>query len=299
MVEAGHYTLHSRGSEADTEAVDVPGAGAWRAATSDTTRASFARAADEVVRLRACGEAARLGMMVGDLALAGGARPAGAAWALPQSYRAILSSRGLSDADVNVWGEAACRNLGRRRLLDAARHRHASAPLSYAAWGWALLWDADGIRLASDASLEWDGDVRAAVLTRGVAALCPLVFAGLKEAIFRAGYRRHVAIYARADDPWIDVKLRAAAAAVAQLRLGNVGDQVDRILVGTGWTDATWSPADLVAPGELEWPDFLAEVRAHHPGASELETPCPSNPPLPNRPFSACGATKTTSLCSG
>lgn len=310
MVEAGHYTLSSRGNDAETEAVDVPGAGRWRGATSETTRRCFALAAEEVRRLRAAGSPARLGLMVGDLALPGGSRPTGASWAVPGSYRALLVERGLdADADVDVWGEAACRNLGRRRLLDVARHRNVPGAASYAAWGWALLRDADGIRLASDASLEWDGDVRAAVLTRGLAALCPLVFAGLKEAIFRADYRRHIAIYARADDPWIDVKLRAAAATVAQLRLGTVGEQMDRILAGSGWTDATWSAADLVAPGELDWPDFLAAVRSHHPGVIDLasalpntapETACPPSAPRPaSRPTSACGATKTTSPCSG
>ena len=299
MVEAGHYTLVARGTEAH-EAVDVPGAGRWWGTTTDTTRLTLALAAAEVRRVREAGRWARVGLMVGDLALRSGARPLGGPWALPESYRSILVAHGLDDPDdVVVWGEASVRNLGKRRLLDVARHRHGSGAATYAAWGWALLHDADGIRLASDASLEWEGDVRAAVLTRGLTALCPLVFAGLKEAIFRAGYGRHVAIYARADDAWIDVKLRAAAAAVAQLRLGAVGEQVDRILVGAASTDTTWSAAELVVPGELDWPDFLAAVRAHHPGVSELENPCPPTTPRPLPPTSACGAMKTTSPCSG
>jgi len=276
--------------------IDVPGMGRWWAETSETTRRCVAAAAEEVQSLRAVGTVARLGLMVGDLALPAGKRASGAAWGLPATYQAVLREHDLSAADVVIWGEAACRNLGRRRLLDAARHRYASGRASYATWGWALLRAGDGIRLVSDASLDWDGDVRAAVLTRGPAALCPLVFAGLKEAIFRAGFSRHVAIYARADDPWIDVKLRAAAAAVAQLRLGDVGEQVDRILVGTGLAASTWSAADLVAPGERAWADFLAEVREHSPGASELENPCP---PMAPSSQTACGATKTTSPCSG
>lgn len=295
MVEGGHYTLASRACNGE-EVIDVPGSGPFWAATTETTRRCIALAAEEVHRVRASGCAAHVGLMVGDLAVPSGQRQTGGGWAIPGSYRVILREHDLSVDDVVVWGEAYCRNQGKRRLLDEARRRHASAEQTYAAWGWALLRDAEGIRLASDSSLDWDGDVRAAVLTRGVTPLCPLVFAGLKRAIFQAGYARHVAIYARADDAWIDVKLRAAAATVAQLRLGAVGEQVDRILVGPAGTgESTWSAADLVAPGERTWSDFLAEVREHHPGASELENPClpmaPSSPP-------ACGATKTPSPCS-
>jgi hypothetical protein len=198
---------------------------------------------------------------------------------------------------VVVWGESYCRNQGKRRLLDEARRRHPSARETYASWGWALLHDPTGILLVSDASLEWDGDVRAAVLTRGPAPLCPLVFAGLRRAVFQAGYARHQAIYARADDPWIDVKLRAAATTVAQLRLGDVGEQVDRILLGPGHEQVSaWSTADLVSPGERAWPDFLDEVRAHHPGASELEIPCPPTAPSPPP---ARRSPRTTSPSSG
>ena len=299
MVEGGHFTLRAdRSGGGEGELVRVPGAGLWWAGTSDTTRLCFALAAEQVRDLRVRGQRARLGLMVGDLAVPAGSRPVGGAWAVPPSYRAILAANGLDRGEVTVWGEAYTRNQGKRRLLDEARHRFPHAAQTYAAWGWALLHDDDGIRLASDASLDWDGDVRAAVLTRGIAPLCPLVFAGLKRAIFQAGYARHVAIYARADDPWIDVKLRAAAAAVAQLRLGDVGEQIDRIVLSAASppTETRWLPADLVAAGERPWPEFLGEVRLHHPGTSELEPACP--PMAPSSP-PACGATKTTSPCSG
>lgn len=299
LVEGGHFTLAARPADVGGgEPVDVPGAGRWWAGTTETTRLCLALAIEEARRLRATGSTARIGLMVGDLALPAGGRPAGGAWALPPSYRAMLADAGLDPGEVLVWGEAYARNQGKRRLLDEARHRHPDGRKTYAAWGWALLHDPSGIHLASDASLDWDGDVRAAILTRGISPLCPLVFAGLKRAIFQAGYARHVAIYARADDPWIDVKLRSAAAAVAQLRLGAVGEQVDRIVLSPGSVPAeiAWGPGDLVAAGERDWSDFLAEVREHHPGASELETPCPTTAPS-SRP--ACGATKTTFPCSG
>jgi hypothetical protein len=296
LVEGGHFTLAARATGAG-EPVDVPGLGRWWAGTTETTRLCLALAAAEVRGLRASGRDARLGLMVGDLALPAGRRPVGGAWALPESYRAILPEHGLAAGEIVVWGEAYCRNHG-KRLLDEARHRHAIGRASYAAWGWALLHDAGGIHLASDASLDWDGDLRAAVLTRGISPLCPLVFAGLKRVIFQAGYTRHVAIYARADDPWIDVKLRSAAAAVAQLRLGVVGEQVDRILLSPGSTPAEtcWIPSDLVAAGERDWPDFLAGVRTHLPGATELESPCPTTAPSSPLP---CGATRARSPCSG
>ncbi len=304
MVEGGHYTLgpvaeREGGGERDgVEVVDVPTVGSWCARTSETTQLCFALAAAEVHRLRAAGRAADVGVMVGDLAIPAGTRQPGGAWALPPSYLAILRDNELSPDDVVVWGEAYARNQGKRRLLDEARARHPSAAATYAAFGWALLHDAEGIRLASDASLEWDGDVRTATLTRGAAPLCPLVFAGLKRAIFNSGYARHIAIYARADDAWIDAKLRAAAVTVAQLRPGGAGEQIDWIVLTPGNAPAenTWCPADLVAPGERAWSEFLAAVAHHHPGTSELETPCPT---ATNSPPSTCGVTKTTSLCSG
>lgn len=300
LVEGGHFTLVAlRPDGGDGEPLAVPGGGSWWAGTTETTRLCLARAVEEARRVRELGRPARVGLMVGDLALPAGCRPAGGAWALPESYRAIVAAGGLAAEDVIVWGEAYARNQGKRRLLDEARRRHPDPRATYAAWGWALLHDTEGIRLASDASLDWEGDVRAAVLTRGRSPLCPLVFAGLKRAIFQAGFARHVAIYARADDPWIDVKLRAAAAVVAQLRRGAVGEQIDWILstADSSPSVATWSAPDLVAAGERDWHEFLAEVREHHPGLSdpsELENPCP----LTVTP-SPCGAPKTTSLCSG
>ena len=299
LVEAGHFTISARPFDGITgERLDVPGIGGMTAGTTDTTRQCFALAVAEVRALRAQGTDARLGLMVGDLALPAGHRVPGEEWALPLSYVEILDAAGLDPADVLVWGEAYARNQGKRRLLDEARRRHAGGRTSYAQFGWALLHDADGLRLASDASLEWDGDVRAAALTRGNAPLCPLVFAGLKRAIFQAGFTRHVAIYARADDPWIDLKLRAAAAIVAQLRLGAVGEQVDRIVSSPSSPPAqcVWTAADLVAPGERTWPEFHAAVRAHHPRSVELEFPCrpTDHPHLLN-----CLGTKTNLVCSG
>jgi hypothetical protein len=273
LVEGGHYAL-ARGSGG--EVIDVPGVGAASALTTDTTRETFARAADLVRTLRARGVGAELGLMVGDLALPSGARPAGGVWALPPSYRALLGDLPAP----RVWGEAYARNQGKRRLLDEA---DPDAEATYTAQGWALLRDGEHLLLASDASLEWEGDVRAAVLGRGRSPLCPLVFAGLKRAIFQAGFQSHVAVYAAADDAWIDAKLRAAAAAFAQLYRGVSGPQVDLIRYDGDPRVRRWDPAELRAPGELAWAEFLAEVRRHHPGAHPLEAPCPttSSPSIP------------------
>lgn len=291
LVEAGHYTL---ARTPGPEAVLIPGFGSAAALTSPSTRATFSRALGLVQALRDAGTRADLGLMVGDLVLPAGARPAGGAWALPPSYRALLSEAGIPADEVQVWGEAYARNQGKRRLLDEAE---TNAEATYARGGWALLADGDARLLASDASLDWEGDVRAAVLARGPVPLCPLVFAGLKRALFQAGYQAHVAIYALADDPWIDVKLRAAAAAFSQLTRGPVGPQVDLLLRDSSAAarPRVWNPDELREPGERPWPAFLAELRHYHPGVHPLESPCPTPPP-PSAP--PCPPGTASSRCS-
>lgn len=255
LLEAGHYTLTgAKGGET----VFLPSGEAWGAATSETTRRTFAMAAAEVARLRHHGETARLGLLVGDLGLPH-PRPGPGAWAIPPSYGDILDEAGIDPDDVLVWSESYARNLG-GRMLSAARGRPPER--TYQHEGWALL-EHEGVwRLASDASLEWEADQRAVALERAGRPLCPLVFAGLKRAVFRAGFKAHVAFYAIPDDPWIDVKLRTAAAAAAQLSRGARGLAVDCILWSStlGMLQRRWPPGELVGPGERRWPEFLREL---------------------------------------
>ncbi|MFZ5479261.1 MAG: hypothetical protein ACOZNI_21025 [Myxococcota bacterium] len=289
LFEGGHFTLAARAGVG--EPVSLPDGGAACALTTDTTRCCFATAVDAALAARARGERAGIGLMVGDLALT--SRHPGGAWAVPPSYRAVLADAGLAEADVVVWGEAYARNQGKRRLLDAARTRDPHE--SYARQGWALFVGGDGAtHLVSDASLEWGDDTRGAVLARGATPLCPLVFAGLKRAVFQAGWSAHVAVYSLADDPWIDVKLRAGAFAVAQLRGGRVGGQQDW-LIGAAAAPRVrcWVAEELVAPGERGWDAFIAEVAHAHPGLVPLEDTWRASPTPP------CGATSATSRCSG
>ncbi|MFZ5477576.1 MAG: hypothetical protein ACOZNI_12440 [Myxococcota bacterium] len=289
MFEGGHFTLAARAGVG--EPVPTPDAGAACALTTDTTRRCFAIAVDAARAARARGERAGIGLMVGDLALA--SRPRGGAWAIPPSYRAVLADAGLAETDVVVWGEAYARNQGKRRLLDAARALDPRE--TYTRQGWALFAGGDGaVHLASDASIEWGDDARGAVLARGATPLCPLVFAGLKRAVFQAGWAAHVAVYALADDPWIDVKLRAGAVAVAQLRGGRVGMQEDWLIAADAAPRARrWAADELVAPGERAWDAFVAEVAHAHPGLTPLEDTWRASPTPP------CGATSATSRCSG
>lgn len=266
LVEGGHYTLDQ---DPQGEEIVLPDGTRWQAATTETTLQTFALAANEVATLRRLGTPARLGLLVGDIGLPR-LRPSLGSWAIPASYRAVLDDTGLTDADTTVCGEAVVRNLG-SRLLRAARRRRPEQ--TYAEEGWALFQDDALWRLASDASLEWEGDQRTAVLARASHPLCPLVFAGLKRAAFQAGFRTHVAIYAVPDDPWIDVKLRAAAAATAQLLRGPAGLAMDRLIrgPGLGLSERSWSRSDLVGPGERAWPEFLADLQRSHPGARPVE----------------------------
>jgi hypothetical protein len=272
LIEGGHYTLAGRPLDA-VEPIVLPDGRAYGAATTGSTRVCFAEAVREVVARRAAGGVADVGLLVGDLDVPGGTRPIAGAWALPPSYREILSAAGLAPADVVVWGEAYARNQGKRRLLDAALDRAVCPRLTYSASGWALMSHPDGgIHLASDASLDWGGEQRAAVLTRGTAALCPLVFAGLSRAIGQAGYRRHVAIYALADDGWIDVKLQAGATAAAQLASGDVPEPVHRLYFADGRaTVRAFDPSELVAPGERSWDGFLNAVGRASPDLRPLD----------------------------
>jgi len=270
LVDGGHYTL--RPAEAPGEPVVSPDGTRWSGTVTDTTCATLRAAAREVQALRGRGSRADLALMVGDLAVPAGLRAPGGPWALPAPYREILAAEGLAPAEVRVLGEAFCRNQGKRRLLDEARARAPAPERTYAEQGWALLADPVGLRLASDAALEWDAEVRVVALTRGPAPLCPLVFAGLKRWAFRNGYDVHVACYALDDDPYVDAKLRAGAAAVAQLLGGAVGEQIHRIASASGAvTEERFAPDELVAPGECTWDVFFARARAAHPGICRIE----------------------------
>ena len=268
LVEGGHYSIGATPS-ADGELLELPDGRRCTAMTTESTQACFATAAREALRLRAHGTPARIGLLVGDLALPGESRPSAGSWALPPSYRTILAEAGLTPEDVSIYGEAYARNQGKRRLLDEVLARSEPPEETYRREGWALFHgDRDEICIASDASLDWEGDVRVAMLARGPTPLCPLIFAGLRRAVFQAGFGIHWAVYAIADDHLIDRKLRAAAAAVAQLRGGRVGAQKDTLFLASQAQPAlqrTWELDELVAPGERPWSTFVECVRAHHP----------------------------------
>ncbi len=368
LVEGGHYTL-TRGAADDIagETVVLPDGSSWSAGTTETTQWSFAAAIDAARAARSVGRTARIGLLVGDIALPPGERPVGGAWALPASYRSLLEAAGMTDADVWVIGEAYARNQGKRRLLDEVKGRR-SPEQTYAEEGWALLTDGKELRLASDASLAWGGGVRSALLLRGAAPMCPLVLAGLKRAIFQAGcasgakqgswaggpgrplagrrgeglhqtllkcasrakqgswvgappsglpgageglhqtlekYVEHRAWYALADDSFIDVKLRAAATTVAQLKSGDVGVSEHHVRVGAGVHVERFEPGDLVAPGELPWAVFLREMCALFPGleplrsSEEKESWSPSPPPASTSTTTPADACTARSRCSG
>lgn len=269
LVDGGHYTLAA--PVGPGERVRAPDGAVWGAGATETTRRCLAEAARIVVEKRRAGERADLAVLVGDLAIPAGARPRGGAWAFPGSYLEILEAAGLAPDDVVVLGEAYCRNQGKRRVLDEARLRGADPERTYREHGWALLADAGGLRLVSDASLDWDADVRSVTLTRGAAPLCPLVFAGLKRWLFQRGYAGHVAVYALADDGWIDGKLRGGATALAQLWSGPVGTQVHRLLWADAFVDERVDRADVVAPGERSWDEFIDAARRVHPGLCRIE----------------------------
>jgi hypothetical protein len=266
LIDAGHYTLHP--GYPGGEPLQGPAGGSWVAATRDTTRACFEAGLLELERRRGRGERADLALLVGDLALPAGCREAGA-WMIPGSYRDILAAHGLGPEDVRILGESFCRNQGKRRLLDEARARGQNPEQTYTEHGWALLADAVGLKLVSDFTLEWEGALKAVALTRGTdVPLCPLIFAGLKRWLFRQGYTEHLAIYALADDPYVDVKLRGAAAATAQLQNGRAGEQVHRLLEGI---EERFEPSELVAPGSMSWSRFFSRARGLHPGLCRIE----------------------------
>jgi hypothetical protein len=289
LIDAGHYTLWPM--KQGGERISLPDGDTWAAATAYTTRACFEAGVCELTLRRRQGESAALALMVGDLGLPAGRREMGP-WMIPGSYREILAQHGLLPDEVKVLGEAFCRNQGKRRLLDEARARAASPEQTYTEQGWALLADEVGLKLVSDASLQWEGDLKAVALTRGSdVPLCPLVFAGLKRWAFRQGYTEHVAIYALADDPYIDVKLRAAAAATAQLQ-GRAGEQLHRLIEGI---EERFTQLELVEPGSMSWSRFWSRARALHPGLCRVEEAAWSR-----RAERACATGgKASSRCSG
>ena len=271
LVEGGHYTLAvGPQSEEQGEPIVLPDDRCCTALTTPTTRRCFEAAVAEVRLFREQGIPATVGLLVGDLALPAESRPPGGPWALPMSYLEILKAARVAPEEVRVYGEAYARNQGKRRLLDLAFARRIPPEKSYRDQGWAFF-RSDGVDqlcMASDASLDWEGEVRAAMLLRGRTPLCPLVFAGLKRAIFQAGFRTHWAFYAVADDHIIDRKLCAAAATITQLRAGRVGLQMDSLFLSSVEAPAlkrSWHVDELVAPGERTWPEFVDAVRAYHP----------------------------------
>jgi hypothetical protein len=299
MVEGGHFTV--AGSGASNESVVCPDGSVWHALTSASTRACFRDAIREARALGESGIVAQVGLLVGDLALPGGERPVGGLWAVPPSYRSIANEEGFDLDGLRVWGEAYARNQGKRRLLDEVLHRDPDPQQTYAQFGWALVRDEDGgLSIASDASLEWDTDIRAAALTRGPAPLCPLVFAGLKRAIHQAGFRTHVALYALEDDCWIEAKLRAGATAFAQLNGGRAPLHVQRVRFASGQLHEEICDArELVAPGQLDWTAFVRDLERLLPGRSPYHRsdktwqptatePAPCQPPRSRARASRC-----------
>ena len=270
LVEGGHFTL-TRGEWPGAERVVLPDGTPWTAPTTDTTRACFSRAIDEALALRARGVDANVGLMVGDLAIPAGLRPKEGPWALPASYRELLAAAALPADAVVIWGEAYARNQGKRRLLDDVLRRMPSPEQTYRDHGWALMATEDAtLCLVSDHSLDWDGDMRAAVLARGSTPLCPLVFAGLRRAAWQAGYGEFVAIYSPADDAEIEIKLRSACAAFCQLS-GHALDQENRLHLTSEFCDRQRYPAsELDSPGILDWEQFVAGARAWRPDLRPL-----------------------------
>jgi hypothetical protein len=272
LIEGGHYTL-ADARVAAGDLVNLPGGQRYAAPMTPTTIRCFAEAARQVALLRATGTGAAVGLMVGDLGVPAGQRPPGGAWAIPETYRRVLTAHGLGTRDVHVWGEAYARNQGKRRILDESVRLHPSPRRTYERYGWALMVGEDGgIRLVSDASLDWDGAAKCAVLTRGDSPLCPLVFAGLRRAVMQAGFRTHVAVYALDDDGWIDVKLRAGAVAAAQLTRGSLPDQVLRVsFAEIPPREERWYARDLLCAGEAPWEEFLKMVLRVLPDSRPLD----------------------------
>lgn len=257
MVDGGHFDIRPRPPGTPLEGPT----GTVFARLTDTALGCFRAAVVECLELRGLGVEADVGVLIGDLAVAGAHRPRGVA-SLPPAYLGILDGAGLDPEEVLIWSEASARNLG-KKLVDRAKKRFLDPQDSYRRWGWSFVRDERGtLGLVSDASLDWADGMPLSILTRGGRALCPCIVMGHKERIARAGYTEHLGLYGFPDDGYIERKLYAAAAAHAALGR----DQLDAHVHGIRYTPdgpsfkTTFVPEDFVEPGQLPFDEFVEDI---------------------------------------
>lgn len=170
-----------------------------------TTQLGSLRVALKAARqLRDSVEQVQLAIFIGDLEVPPPLRNS-LDWALPEAYQSAISEAGM-DADVRLYSEAACRNQGKRRLLDprkAAFESTEEAERIYREHGFTLVrQDLGGaLSLCSDFALELREFPFLVAVTKDVKTpTCGLILAGKLLAITKEGFTHFISVYDEADD---------------------------------------------------------------------------------------------------
>ena len=172
---------------------------------SETQRRSLALALDIAHRLASNVKRVRLAILIGDLGIPPSLRGS-LKWVLPEAYKTMLSDAGVYD-DVHIYSEAACRNQGKRRLLDPQKsvfENCAKAEQIYKEQGYTLFRDplSGSLSLRSDYALQKLREFphQVAVTKDAATPTCGLILAGKLLSIAREGFTHFLSVYDEADD---------------------------------------------------------------------------------------------------
>jgi hypothetical protein len=172
---------------------------------SETQQRSLRLALDLARQLSARVNRIRVAILIGDLDIPPSLRPS-LEWLIPESYKAMLDETGLRSS-VHLYSEAACRNQGKRRLLDPRKERfehRETAEQIYKEHGYTLFRDFGygALYLSSDYALQrlLEFPYLVAVTKDAKTATCGLILAGKLLSISKDGFTHFLSVYDEDDD---------------------------------------------------------------------------------------------------
>jgi len=173
---------------------------------SETQQRSLRVALDFARQLSTRVKRVRLAILIGDLDIPPALRHHNLEWLLPESYKAMLDEAGLR-SEVHLYSEAACRNQGKRRLLDPRKknfEKRDTAEQIYKEHGYTLFQDFryGSFNLCSDYALQKLSEFPylVAVTKDAKTCTCGLILAGKLFSISKEGFTHFISIYDEADD---------------------------------------------------------------------------------------------------
>ncbi len=172
---------------------------------SDTQFITLRDALKACAYLSANGHKVSLGILIGDIQLPTWSR-ANLKWLLPENYREEIDRFGQSES-VELISEAACRNQGKRRILDKQKKKFLdskSCEEIYKKDGYSVFRNQKNkaLYLTSDYIMESYGSFPYVIgLTKDeFTTTCALILAGKLYSLFKKGYNNIVCMYDECDD---------------------------------------------------------------------------------------------------